>query len=103
MRVGVGGGQVVDVSGGDERQLRLRGELDELRVDALLDVEARVLELDVGGLAAEDLRQPVEVGARVGRAALLERLADASRETAGGAIRPFEYVSSSSQSTRGFV
>ena len=82
MRVGVGGGEVVDVAGRDERQLRLGGELDELGVDALLHVEARVLELDVGALAPEDLRQPVEVGPRVGGPVLLERLADATREAA---------------------
>ena len=83
MRVRVLGGQVVDVAGRDERQLRFGGELDELRVDALLHVEARVLELDVGAVAPEDLRQPVEVGARVGGPALLERLADAAGEAAG--------------------
>ena len=78
MRVGVGGAEVVDVTGGDERQLRLGRELDELRVDALLHVEPRVLELDVGALSPEDLRQPVEIGARVCRPVLLERLADAT-------------------------
>ena len=83
VRVGVGGGEVVDVAGRDEGQLRLGGELDELRVDALLDLEARVLELDVGVVAAEDLRQPVELGACVVGPALLERLADAAREAAG--------------------
>ena len=88
VRVGVGGGEVVDVAGRDERQLRLGGELDELRVDALLHVEARVLELDVGALAPEDLRQPVEVGARVGGPVLLERLADAPREAAGEGDQP---------------
>ena len=89
MRVGVGGGEVVDVAGRDERQLRLGGELDELRVDALLHLEARVLQLDVGALAPEDLRQPVEVGARVGGPVLLERLADAPREAAGQGDQPF--------------
>ena len=55
--------QVVDVAGGDERQAapRRRGP-HELRVDARLHVEARVLQLDVGRVAAEDLREPVEVG-----------------------------------------
>ena len=83
VRVGVGGGEVVDVAGGDERQLRLGGELHELRVDALLHVEPRVLELDVSVLAPEDLCQPVEIVARVGRPVLLERLADAPGEAAG--------------------
>ena len=88
MRVRVLGREVVDVAGGDERQLRLGGELDELRVDALLHVEAGVLELDVGRVAAEDLREPVEVGARVGGPVLLERLADAAREAAGERDQP---------------
>ena len=83
VRVGVRGGEVVDVAGGDERQLRLGRELDELRVDALLHVEARVLELDVGRVAPEHGREPVEVGGGVGRPVLLERLADAAGEAAG--------------------
>ncbi len=83
MRVGVFGGEVVDVAGGDERQLRLGRELDELRVDALLHLEARVLELDVGVVAPEHLRQPVEVGRGVLGPVLLERLADAAGEAAG--------------------
>src|SRR5438874_924871 len=37
--------QVVDVAGRDERQARLAGQLHELRVDALLHLEARVLQL----------------------------------------------------------
>ena len=88
VRVGVGGGEVVDVTGCDERQLRLGGELHELGVDALLHVEARVLELDVGALAPEDLRQPVEIRAGVGRPVLLERLADAAGEAAGERDQP---------------
>ncbi len=88
VRVGVGGGQVVDVAGGDERQLRLGRELDELRVDPLLYLEARVLELDVGVVAPEHLRQPVEVGRRVLGPALLERLADAAGEAPGERDQP---------------
>ena len=83
MRVGVLGGEVVDVAGGDERQLRLGRELDELRVDPLLHVEPGVLELDVGVVAPEHCRQPVEVGGGVLGPALLERLADAAGEAAG--------------------
>ena len=88
VRIGVGGGEVVDVTGRDERQLRLGGELHELGVDALLHVEARVLELDVGALASEDLRQPVEIRAGVGGPVLLERLADAAGEAAGERDQP---------------
>ena len=68
--------EVVDVAGRDERQARLGGELDELRVDPLLHVEARVLELDVGVVAPEHLHQPVELCGGVLGPALLERLAD---------------------------
>jgi hypothetical protein len=74
--------QVVHVAGGDEREPGLAGEIDELRVDALLDVEARVLQLDVGRIAAEDLGEAVEVGAGIVRAVLLERLAHPPREAA---------------------
>ena len=75
--------QIVDVAGGDERQAGRLGELRELRVDPRLLLEARVLELDVGLVAPEDLDKPVEVGGGVGRAVLLERLADAAGEAAG--------------------
>ena len=88
MRARVLVAEVVDVAGRDERQARLGRELRELRVDPLLHVEARVLDLDVGRVAAEDLREPVELGARVGGAVLLERLADAAREAAGERDQP---------------
>jgi hypothetical protein len=57
--------QVVDVAGRDQRQPGRAGQLRELRVDPLLDLETGVLDLDVGRLLAEDLREPVEVGLRV--------------------------------------
>src|SRR5581483_10206113 len=57
-----------------------RRELCELRQDARLHVEVRVLQLDVDGVAPERLREPVELCLGVGRAALLERLADSSGE-----------------------
>jgi len=72
----------VDVTGGDERQPGRLGQLRELRVDALLDVQAGVLDLHVGRLLAEDLREPVEVGLRVQRPVLLQRLRDPSGEAA---------------------
>ena len=75
--------EVVDVAGGDERQAGRLGELRELRVDPHLLLEARVLDLDVGLVAPEDLDEPVEVGGGVGGAVLLERLADAAGEAAG--------------------
>ena len=79
----VGRVEVVDVAGRDERQPRLRRELEQVRVDPLLDVEVRVLELDVDVVAAEHLHEPVEVGLGVERPVLLERLADAAGEAAG--------------------
>ena len=88
MRARVAGVQVVDVAGRDERQLRLSGELDELRVDHLLHVEAGVLQLDVDVVAPEDLREPVELGAGVLGPVLLERLADAAGEAAGERDQP---------------
>ena len=72
--------EVVDVARRHERQARGGGELRELGVDPLLLGEPRVLDLDVRRVAAEDLREPVEVGGGVLRAALLERLADTARE-----------------------
>src|SRR5207248_2974558 len=66
-----------------ERQARAARELDELRIDPLLHLESGVLELDVDGVAPEDLDEPVEVGRRVRGPVLLERLRDAAREAAG--------------------
>src|SRR5205085_7282985 len=40
-------------------------------------------DLDVDGVAPEDLDKPIEVGGRVGGPVLLEGLRDAPRETAG--------------------
>ncbi len=60
--------QVVHVAGRDERQAGALGELRQLRVDPRLLGEPRVLDLDVGRVAPEDLDEPVEVGSRVGLA-----------------------------------
>ena len=75
--------EVVDVARRDGRELGRPCQLDELRQDPLLHLEVRVLQLDVDVVAAEHLREPVELGARVRDAVLLERLADAAREAAG--------------------
>ena len=88
VRVRVGGVEVVDVAGRDERQAHLLGERDQLRVQRLLLLEPGVLDLDVGRVAPEYLREPVEVGVRVGVAALVERARDASREAAGEGDEP---------------
>ena len=61
MRVGVGRVEVVDVAGRDERQPSLRCERRELVEDRLLDVEPRVLELDVDVVVAEELLEPIEL------------------------------------------
>ncbi len=75
--------EVVDVARRDGRELGGPCQLDELRQDPLLHLEVRVLQLDVDVVAAEHLREPVELGARIRDAVLLERLADPSREAAG--------------------
>ena len=72
--------EVVDVARRHERQAGRCSELRELRVDPLLLRETGVLDLDVRRVAAEDLREPVEIGGGVLPAAFLERLADATRE-----------------------
>jgi len=72
--------QVVDVARGDERQARRARQLGELRVDPLLDLEACVLDLDVGRPLAEELGEAVEVGLCVLRSVLFERPRDPSGE-----------------------
>ncbi len=81
--------QVVHVAGRDKRETGALRELRELRVDPRLLGEPRVLDLDVGRLAPEDLDEPVEVGRSVGLARLLERLRDASRKASGERDQPF--------------
>ena len=83
MRVRVLRVQVVDVSRRDEREARLLRERDEVGVDAQLVVDSAVLDLDVGGVAAVDLREPVEILPGVVAAALGERLRDAPGEAPG--------------------
>jgi hypothetical protein len=92
--------EVVDVAGRDGRQAPLLGERDELGVDPLLDVEVRVLELDVDAVAAEDLLEPVELAsASAGgspRAPCRRGRRGSRRARSARRVR-----SSSSQSTRG--
>ncbi len=80
--------EVVDVAGRDEPEPGALGELREQRVDPLLLLEVRVLDLDVRVVGAEGLDEPVEVGGSVGRPGLLERAADASGEAAGEGEQP---------------
>src|SRR5262249_40626023 len=75
--------EVVDVARSHRRQAALLGERDELRDDALLHVEVRVLELDVDAVAPEDLLETVKLRLGVGGTVLLERLADAAGEATG--------------------
>jgi hypothetical protein len=74
--------EVVDIPGRNQRQPGLPRELRQGRVDPRLDLEAGVLHLDVGRVAAEDLCEAVEIAARVVAAVLLEGLADTTREAA---------------------
>ena len=100
-RARVGGVEVVDVAGRDERQIPLRSEPRERPEHGLLDLEPGVLELDVDVVPPEDLLEPVELGLGVLLAALDERARDAAREAAGERDQPVAWRSSSSQSTRG--
>ena len=83
MRACVGVAEVVDVAGCDGGNSALRCELDELRQDALLDLQVRVLQLDVHVVGAEGLREAVELGLGVVGAVFLECAADAAGEAAG--------------------
>ena len=88
MRVGVGRVEVVDVAGRDEREAPLRRELRQRLEDRRLDVEMRVLQLDVDVVAAEDLLQPVELALGVVHPRLDDRLRDAAGEAAGERDQP---------------
>src|SRR5262249_6683540 len=57
--------EVVHVAGRDERQPGFLGERDQLRVHTLLLGDTGVLDLDIGRVAPEDLREAVEIGARI--------------------------------------
>jgi len=74
----VGVAEVVHVAGADERHVGLLGECDQLRIQSLLDLHVRVLQLDVDVVATEDGAEAVELCVRVGRAVLFERLVDAA-------------------------
>jgi hypothetical protein len=65
--------EVVDVAGSDERQPQALREARQPAERGLLDLHPDVLELDVGRVPAEDLREPVELRLGVGVAVLAER------------------------------
>ena len=71
--------EVVDVGGGDERAVELLRELLDRLVDLLLLGDAVALDLEVDVLGAEDLDEVVEVGARLGEAALHDAAASCGR------------------------
>ncbi len=75
------GVEVVDVARRDEGKPGGVRKLGEPGNDAGLLLEPGVLELDVRRVAAEDLREPVEVGASVVATPLRESARDAARET----------------------
>ncbi len=79
----VGVAEVVHVAGCDGGEPALRCELGELRQDALLDLQVRVLQLDVDVGLAEGVGEARELGLGVGGAVFLERAADAAGEAAG--------------------
>ena len=83
MRRGVLGAQVVHVARADDRQAGLGGQRQEAGVDALVLVDAGVLQLDVDVLAPEDLHEAVELLARTGLIARQQRRARAPGEAAG--------------------
>ena len=84
----VGGVEVVDVARRDERQPLLRREPGKRHGTRLLRLEADVLQLDVGRVAAEDLREAIELRLGVGVPMLAERARDASGEAAGERDHP---------------
>ena len=80
--------EVVDVAGGDERQAGRPGELRERGIDPLLHIEAGVLDLQVDGVAPEDVDEPRDFRLGLGALPVLERLADPAREAAGERDEP---------------
>ena len=79
----VGGLEVVHVPRRDERQPELRGEPGQRLERRLLRLEADVLELDVGRVAAEDLREAIELRRGVAVPVLAQRAGDPAGEAAG--------------------
>src|SRR6185369_9300192 len=59
------------------------GELPEIGVDSLLDVDPSVLDLEVGRIRPEDVTKIRDLLLGLGRVPVLERFADAPGETAG--------------------
>ena len=80
--------EVVDVAGGDERQAGRPRDLREGGVDPLLHLEAGVLDLQVDGLAPEDVDEARHLRLGLGSLPVLERLGDPAREAAGESDDP---------------
>ena len=82
MRVGIFGAQVVDVARADGRQSQLVGQLEQDRIDLVVLLKARVLNLDVDVILAEDLHHQVELGPCRILVVAHDRLIDATRQAA---------------------
>src|SRR4029453_19440135 len=75
--------EVLDIPGRDERQAGRLGELPEVGVDSLLDVDPRVLDLEVRRIRPEDVTKICDLLLGLGRVSVLERFADTPARTAG--------------------
>jgi hypothetical protein len=93
--------EVVHVAGRDQRQAGGLGELRHVRVDPLLDLDARVLDLEVGRIRPEDVAKICNLLLGLGRISVLERLADPTREATRERDQALRVALQSSQSTRG--
>ena len=82
VRVGIFGAQVVDVARADGRQSQLVGQLEQDRIDLVVLLKARVLNLDVDVILAEDLHHQVELGPCRILVVAHDRLIDATRQAA---------------------
>ena len=82
MRVGVFGAQVVHVAGADGWQPQLVGQLEQDRIDLVVLVKARILNLDVDMVLVEDLHHQVELGPCCNLVVAHDRLVDATRQAA---------------------
>ena len=76
------GAQIVHVAGPDHGEARVGRQGQQAGVDALVLIDAGVLQLDVDVLAAEDLHEAVELLPRARRIAGQQRLAGAAQEAA---------------------
>jgi hypothetical protein len=69
--------EIVDIAGGDERETGRLRERRQVCVDPLLDLDPRVLDLEVGRIRPEDVTKVRDLLLGLGRVPVLECLADA--------------------------